>query len=681
MRDSAIMDGPMSNGLGINQTNHQAHMLSHDFAMNGNQLVMNSMTSLPMQQQRSQQQHSLNQDNSDAEDSNRRTLTQAQFDAFGQAIPYGQDSNEQVTHNMSATITNPSEIYGQFDYPELCNFDFDTANPDDLSSTPMQPSLSTDSYMSNTATHTQNEQTPTSSSSHQNQNQNQNQTASARSDSSTPSVSITPAQQEMDPFDFELDLPAQPQSQTTQAPPAASAGQWKPGQSIPVDLARLQREFQEAAMRNRTQSVPNVAHHMASHQFLEQPLAYPSDEAYPRRESSTTHITRTMQNFSMGNQRAAMPSTSIAARRQRPKPAPLGGASLRSVSYAGQLPTSPGPVTSSHPMPSAGQTLRRIKSSQAMNGIANGRIQKNIGAAQRSPSGVAFADAAAATKYARRVASFSHAFTGIPPIPSAGLAPPTPMSPSSYASLQQGPRPMRQESMSDSEIDPLSHSVPSNNFSPPSTPVYATQFSRSRLGSIAVAESTPPQSAPATQQTFSNPVYQSSAAQMQNPMSSVPMLQSNSHHGFVPIMTNEYQPMSNAMFANQQQPAPNQYMEMPMSYIMTNTGEVHMGYALGASFGQQQVHQATPPNHQHPFVPSSNSSPDRKQSNPPADFFVHEYTPPQDVKQVVTPRKPTESGPKNYTFSNHGPEYFERNVKKNAEHSSPASSVGGSSTA
>jgi len=183
-------------------------------------------------------------------------------------------------------------------------------------------------------------------------------------------------------------------------------------------------------------------------------------------------------------------------------------------------------------------------------------------------------------------------------------------------------------------------------------------------------------------------MYPSAPSHVLSHMSSVPMLQTQPH-GFVPMMSNEYPQMPNPVFG-QQPPLAGQYMDMPMSYIMTNTGEVHMGYALvPPPFARPQMqHQVTPPNAQHPFVPSSNSSPGvmvssqvPKHSNAAADFFVHEYTPPQDVKQTATPRKTTESGPKNYTFSNHGPEFFERNVKKQNEESSPVSSNGGSTSA
>lgn len=638
MRDSAILDGPMSNGLGISQADPQPHIITPNFSM---------PMGLAMQKQRSQHQHPVHQD-TDGE--NRRTLTQAHFDAYASVDPFTiSSSQDQSMPSVSATITNPADLYGQYDFPDLCDFNFDTANDEPLTAQPMQPSHSTDSYMSMAHSETM----PSSS------NTKQSHVPSARSDSSTPSVSITPARQDSDPFEYSL------HNHSTQsvASQPVSAPQWQPGQSIPVDLAALQQEFQEAAMRNRTQSVPAVPHLP----FLDQP--YSMDEAL-RRDSSTTQLARSMQNFSMQAQRPGGPAASIAARRQRPKPAPLGTASMRSTSFGGGLPTSPTSVGASQK-----QSLRRIKSSQTMNGFSNGRIQK-----QRSPSGATFTDP---SRLARRVSSFSPAFTGIPPLPnsSAGLAPPTPLSPTSYANMQ------RQASMSGEADEDVNHAISSTNFSPPTTPVYAAQFARGRLGSAAITENTPPQSAPATQQSFPTLNF-SPASTMQSPMSSVPVLQSQPH-GFVPMMSNEYPQMPNVVFPPQQQPMSGQYMEMPMSYIMTSTGEVHMGYQVIPPFAQQMHQQGTPPNSQHPFVPSSNSSPGTmvssqvpKHSQPAADFFVHEYTPPQDVKQNPnTPRKATDSGPKNYTFSNHGPEYFERNVKKLPDGSSPTSSAEDSTAA
>ncbi|KAL1306918.1 hypothetical protein AAFC00_005561 [Neodothiora populina] len=655
MRDSAMMDGPMANAMNYSQPETQTHMITPNFSM---PLNLSGMT---MQKQRSQHAHPVN----DAvEEENRRTLTQAQFDAFGNANPFAETTSGQSMGNVSATITNPSDLYGQYDFPDLCDFDFGTDSAEPATSVPMQATQSTDSYLSNALTHSDAITLPPQSS--------QARNLSASSDNIAPGVSITPAHQDADALNFSLPNHS---TQSVASQPVTAAS-WQPGQSIPVDLVALQQEFQQAAMRNRTQSVPAINEHMAHHQFFEQPLTFPADQAFQRdhRDSSTSYITRSMQNFNMAGQRSAVPSVSIAARRQRPRPAPLGGASLRSTSFGGQLPTSPTNHGQKHQV--GGQSLRRIKSSQTMNGISNGRIQKSVGSAQRSPSGVTFADA---NRYARRVSSFSPAFAGIP-ASSAGLAPPTPMSPSSFANLQA-----RHASIGgDADSEAMSHAMPSANFSPPSTPIYAAQFTRGRLDST--TDDTPPQSAPASQQCFSTAPFPPQGPHMQSPMSTVPVLQSQPH-GFVSMMSNEYPQMPNVVFPGQQQAMPGAMMEMPMSYIMTNTGEVHMGYPVMPPFAQPMQHQGTPPNSQNPFLPSSNSSPGTmvysqvpKHSTPAADFFVHEYTPPQDVKQSSTPRKATDSGPKNYTFSNHGPEYFEKNVKKNTEGLSPDSSAGSSTT-
>lgn len=635
LRDSAIMDGPMQNGLGISQAEHQSQMLSNDYTMGGHM-------SMPMQQQGSQHQHPIREDSLNVNDQHRRTMTQAQFDAYSSGS-YAPSSAVDSAHSLSATITNPAEIYDEY-FPDLCDFNFDHAAEPEVTSAPMQHSQSADSYLSTSSAADSVAFTATSNDEHA------RHASSTSTDSSTPSVSITPAKQESDPFDFDLPVsssgPAQP----------ASATQWTPGTSVPVDYAALQQEFQD--IRNgRNQSVGAL-----SSDYMEQPLAYPSDDSF-QRDSSTAQMTRSMKNFSMVGPRAATPSSTIAARRQRPRPTPLGTGAMRSTSYGASMPTSPGPSSAS------GQTLRRIKSSQTMNGIANGRIQKNVGTAQRSPSGFTFADAANANRYARRMPSFSSA--NMPQ--SAGLAPPTPLSPSAISG--SGYANMQGQSMGECDGDMMSV-VPSSTFSPPNTPLYAQNFSRTRLGSLSVAENTPPQSAPATQQCFSMNSH------MQGSIPPVPTLQSQ---GFVSMMPNEYPQMPN-VYSSQQQNMNGQYMSMPMSYIMTNTGEVHVGYPVMPPFAQNQMQQqSTPPHQQHPFVPSSSASPglllspQSKQATPAADFFVHEYSPPQDVKHSATPRKAVDNGPKNYTFSNHGPEFFEKS-SKHKESSSPASSVGGSST-
>lgn len=630
LRDSAIMDGPMQSGLGISQAEQQSQLLSNDFTMGGQM----------MQQQGSQHQHPIREDSlMNANDAHRRTMTQAQFDAYSNAS-YAPSSAIDSAQNLSATITNPAEIYDEY-FPDLCDFNFDHAAEPELTSTPMQHSQSADSYLSSTSAADSAAFTATSDA------DVSRHVSSTSTDSSTPSVSITPAKQESDPFDFELPMT----SSSVPAPPA-SATQWTPGTSVPVDYAALQQEFRDV-QNGRNQPVD--AH---SSNYMEQPLAFPSDDSYQR---DSAQMTRSMKNFSMVGPRAAMPSSTIAARRQRPRPTPLGTGALRSTSYGASMPISPGPSSATS------HSLRRIKSSQTMNGIANGRIQKNVGNAQRSPSNFTFAEAANPNRFARRVASFSPA--NMPQ--SAGLAPPTPLSPSTISG--SGYANMQGQAMGDCEGDMMS-GVSSSAFSPPNTPLYTQNYTRARLGSFGIAENTPPQSAPANQQCFSmNP-------HMQGSIPPVPLLHSQ---GFVSMMPNEYPQMPN-VYSNQQQQMSSQYMNMPMSYIMTNTGEVHVGYPVIPPFAQSQMQQqSTPPGQQHPFVPSSSTSPgvllspQVKQTTPAADFFVHEYSPPQDVKQTATPRKALDNGPKNYTFSNHGPEFFEKNIKK--ESSSPASSVCGSS--
>jgi hypothetical protein len=88
----------------------------------------------------------------------------------------------------------------------------------------------------------------------------------------------------------------------------------------------------------------------------------------------------------------------------------------------------------------------------------------------------------------------------------------------------------------------------------------------------------------------------------------------------------------------------------------------------------------SPPLGQLHFADSSNCDPRAEEdlhvhktstsSAPASELFVHEYSPPQEIKQVTLPRKAADHGPKNYTFSNHGPEYFEKDKSKKGSISS-----------
>ncbi|KAI5207410.1 hypothetical protein E4T39_01922 [Aureobasidium subglaciale] len=630
IRDNSIMDGPLSSGLGISQA-------ESNFAS------LDQITSQPMRHQASTQslasQHSVQSES--FADNNRRTMTQAQFDAYAQPS-FANMSTADVNTAMNSTAN------ADFNYAEFCDFSFDQS-VDPLTSPPMQSTESMESFAPDVISDFK-------LSDHQLRN------ASSSSEGSAPSVTISPAEDKEATFDMELRTAADQSSQQTVTSP-----QWQPGQSVPVEMDNLRKEFQEAAMRRdfSVQSIPDP------NEYLDQAMDFPGDD-YNRRESSTVQLARSMQSFTMAPQRSSMPSSSIAARRQRPRPAPLGTTNIRSTSYCGPLPTSPGPVGAAHS--AGGHTLRRIKSSQAMNGIAGGRIQKNVGSAQRSPSGyTTFAEANNARYGGRRVSSFSPAYASLA-ASNVSLAPPTPMSPSkasrSLRQMQSQPM-LRQTSLPEGEENYI---VSSMNFSPPTTPLYGGQFIRSRMGSLAVpTENTPPQSAPPTQQCFPSGAFSPPH------MSTMPMVQSQANpQGFLGMLPNEYPQMHNVMYPTQQQQ--NQYMDTQMSYIMTSTGEVIQGYPVMPPFSQGHMQQVTPPNQQQPFLPSSSLSPGvlgssqvpKQHANSGADFFVHEYSPPRDVKNSSTPRKALESGPKNYTFSNHGPEYFEKNTKHKGS-SSPAS--------
>ncbi|GAB7366059.1 hypothetical protein MBLNU230_g7626t1 [Neophaeotheca triangularis] len=376
--------------------------------------------------------------------------------------------------------------------------------------------------------------------------------------------------------------PAQPpQIQQPQGAPPASSNKWQPGQSVPVDFNQLTQEFQQAAqarnLRGPAQYEPYLEH--------EQPLAWPSDEAYARRESSASMLTQSMSNVGIhpsqqaqgANVRTPVPPTSIATRRQRPRPAALGLASIRSHSYNGaqqtDSPGQPQPPTTLSP----GQPLRRIKSHNVINGIASGRVQKSgTISAQQSPLAWTFNNAMNSPKALRHVSSQS------------SLAPPTPMSPREFSRSDQqrafssrissgsGHQSSRQPSISESDLEqPLpEHGVPfapsaatiNQNFSsPPHTPHFRNQAQfqlPQRPNTNSVTENTPPQSAPASQQCFPGntfvPASTQPLQQMQQPTANAP----------IPPQHQQHPQMQHYPYPQQQ---PTQFMQqMPHSVSMPN---------------------------------------------------------------------------------------------------------------
>lgn len=532
-------------------------------------------------------------------------------------------------------------------------------------------------------------------------------------DSRSSSISVT---QHESPFG---QIPA------PQQPPALTTSQWQPGQSVPVDVNALSEEFQRAAAQARQSA--------QRHHPYEQPLAWPADEAYARRDSQTSLLAHSLGNIGIhnpqpqqtGSFKSPPPAAGIAARRQRPRPAALGLASLRSQSYSGAVPpVSPGQIPQQQSL-TAGQPLRRIRSSNVMNGVAQGRVMKSMpGSAQRSPLSWTFTDAMNSPKAARHVSSQSQG----------NLAPPTPMSPSEYHRQLEQPRQFpqwqtssahvsRQPSINEADFDygNLYHpsaSVPPQNFSsPPHTPSYHQQ----RVGNNVITENTPPQSAPASQSCFAPNLWapthpqlqqaQQSQSQVPNQQMQAMPLSQPQHYVNDPVPEQQFQ-MANVTFVPPQQvkmPSSGPPPGLPLAFaqgvpIVNADGTMQMAFPPQMQLLQQQQQQQaqaqiqpqqvhTPPQMPYTFMTAGGGSPSlqvtaqlpKQSTQPGQDLFVHEYNPPQDVRRSAIPRKPVDTGPKNYTFSNTGPENFdgERKGKKtdtkmSAASSSPASSTGAS---
>jgi hypothetical protein len=509
-------------------------------------------------------------------------------------------------------------------------------------------------------------------------------------------------------------LVAQPMAAPqTQPQVTSTSSQWQPGQSVPVDFNQLSQEFRQIAQSRQPQQ-----------QYTqEQPLAWPSDEAYHERQNSqTASITQSMGNVGLKTPqpqqhatfKSPTPATSLATRRQRTKPAPLGLASMRSQSYSSaSQPGTPAPLaphqqSQHHASLGPTQPLRRIKSSNMINGVAQGRIQKTIpGSAQRSPMNRTFADSMGSPKGPRSISSQV----------GSNLAPPTPMSPREQARVeaarqmqqwQYGPgQASRQASISEHDVEQYASAMPgqpANVSSPPHTPLYPPQpqFAQQRVGKNIITENTPPQSAPATQISFNNssfippqpsqPVQHQQVATSQAQLSQQAMqtMFATQPHMMAPEphfgMADMGMPQQPQFTLNSSEPMSMSHMSFPMGGVPMVDANGNLQMTIPQSHYQLVSHappapsvsapptlNPAPPMH-YPFPTTSAGSNGIQISahapKVPAqpELFVHEYQPPADVKRAATPRKvpATDAGPKNYTFANQTPEHFEKGKKTSA---------------
>ena len=503
--------------------------------------------------------------------------------------------------------------------------------------------------------------------------------------------------------------------------PAATTSQWQPGSSIPVDFNALSQEFQQVAQAAQARQSPLQPQHSQ-----EQPLAWPADEAFVRRDSQTSLLTHSMSTVDLhtplpqqsGTFKSPAPPMSIAARRQRPRPTNLSLGSMRSQSYSGAVPQG-SPV---HPQQqqslTPGLPLRRIRSSNVVNGVAQGRVMKSMpGSAQRSPLSWSFAEAMNSPQVARHMSAQAQS--------QGSLAPPTPMSPNEFPRQEQtrqfppwqtsSGHISRQPSINETDFEhglPYhpSASVPAQNFSsPPHTPMYyQQQFVQQRVGNNVIMENTPPQSAPAAQQCFPSNVFPTAS---QNQQSQQLPLHTQSQQQAQTMAMSQPEKFMNVIIPNQQPQLPNVTFASPHPVSAPASGPPGMAVqfangvpqvAADGSFQvtfpsqtqfmpqQQQSHSQpqiqTPPQVAYPLMTSAGVAPglqalaqiQMQAPQPPPEFYVHEYQPPEDANRAVTPRKAVDTGPKNYTFSNAHPGDFEerkgrRNEPKSTASNSPAS--------
>lgn len=512
----------------------------------------------------------------------------------------------------------------------------------------------------------------------------------------------------------------QSQPQTT-----STSSQWQPGQSVPVDFNQLSQEFRQIAQSRQPQQQYSQ----------EQPLAWPLDEAYHERQNSqTASITQSMGNVGLKTPqpqqhatfKSPTPGASLATRRQRSKPAPLGLASMRSQSYSSaSQPGSPAPLpphqqSQHHANLGPTQPLRRIKSSNMINGVAQGRIQKTIpGSAQRSPMNRTFADAMGSPKGTRSISSQV----------GSNLAPPTPMSPREQARVEAARQyqqwqygsgqASRQASISEHDVEQYASALsglPANVSSPPHTPLYPPQpqFAQQRVGKNIITENTPPQSAPATQISFSNssfippqasqPVQHQTVGTNQAQLSQQAMqsmFTTQPPHMMAPepqfSMTEMSMPQQPQFTLNTSDAMSMSHMSFPMGGVPMVDANGHIQMTMPQAHYQLVSHappapsvsapptlNPAPPMH-YPFPTTSIGSNGVQISahapKVPAqpELFVHEYQPPADVKRAATPRKvpAADAGPKNYTFANQTPEHFEKGKKSSgaaANHSPDSNS-------
>jgi len=476
----------------------------------------------------------------------------------------------------------------------------------------------------------------------------------------------------------QTDVPADgssSRSQTISESPEAMNNQWacpqqQNGQQYFTSPNFYKFNNSSQGMVAISQQQNNVKLDQGNQPELDMPNNLPP-EAYLRRESSTTQLTQSLQEVDLQTPtnepefKQPNGAVGLAARRQRPRPAALNNAALRSASYSSGMPASP----SHNPaLTTADQTLRRIRSSVGVNA---GRIQKSgCGSGQRSPMNFNFPqDAAASPKYARHP---SFASPGLPVSSANSLAPPTPLTPSefprqfppwqSHGTVKQYGKP--ENINSDASLLGWQHVGTSGAYpnvtSPPTTPLDAEvamqaqaqayaqhQGIRGHVRQQSLYRDTPPQSAPATQQNFPQNLFMPNYTMAENPN------------------LNEQGPMADKVSHLRRPSLPDAANTFTMdSQIQWNvpefdrSGELQMypvqlkqGMNGLPQYDMQHMQRSTP-------MPPGTTAPGQASLVHP-NFAVHEYSPPHGQTHRPSLSQSRDSAPKVYHFANQGPRDFE----------------------
>jgi hypothetical protein len=380
------------------------------------------------------------------------------------------------------------------------------------------------------------------------------------------------------------------------------------------------------------------------------------NEAFLRRNSSTTALAESMNTVDIScapgtvdsGLMQAPPSSGLAARRQKARPANLGLAALRSASYSAGMPVSPG---SAQNLAAPEQTLRRIRSGGV---AATGRISKPLtSSGQRSPMNFSFAEAAASPKFARHASStYAVSSPGVSSpaisVTASSLAPPTPSTPGEFARfppwqshgvVKSYPPTTSQNGAAGSWAGtPVTNGVFVNVSSPPDTPLDADQLAQYRshlqARTQAMFRDTPPQSAPATQQSFPSTTMFPQSNGMLHSLSNNGDKSGHIRRPSLPEQSYGF----------------DQHQQWPVMPMFGASGELQPVQFHPQNQEQYNQLQQFPREMQ-------NYNPNLQESQARSDFPVHQYSA-QHMNGSSMARR-TESPPKAYHFSNHGPQDFE----------------------